>query len=200
MQLSDVQRRLAAPFPGHEVAWKPQAVSKDKKRALMVAYVDARAVMDRLDAVCPNAWGFEIEVIPNTPTPTVKGRLTVLGVVREDIGEAGEGEAGTLKAAASDALKRCAVHFGVGRYLYDLPLGWADWDDARRAPAHAPELPEWARPEPERTPGGAHLVQALEQLRFELPADLALQRDIYKHLRAALAAVKPEAALDGRAA
>ncbi len=200
MKLSDVQRRLAAPFPSHEVAWKPQAISKDKRRALMVAYVDARAVMERLDAVCPNEWNFEIEVVPGTPTPTAKGRLTVLGVVREDIGEAGEGEAGTLKAAASDALKRCAVHFGVGRYLYDLPLGWMDWDEARRAPMRTPELPEWARPEPERTPGGAHLVQALEQLRFELPADLGLQRDIYKHLRAALATIKPEGTLGERAA
>ena len=200
MKLSDVQRRLAAPFPSHEIAWKPQAVSKDKKRALMVAYVDARAVMERLDAVCPNDWSFEVVVVPETPTPTVKGRLTVLGVSREDIGEAGEGEAGTLKAAASDALKRCAVHFGVGRYLYDLPLDWGDWDDAKRAPARAPELPEWAKPEPERTPGGAHLVQALEQLRYELPADLGLQRDIYKHLRAALATIKPAEAMSDRAA
>lgn len=192
MKLSDVQRRLSAPFPTHLVDFKPQAVTKDKKRALMVAYVDARAVMDRLDAVVPNDWHFEITPIDGTPTPTVKGRLTVLGVTREDIGEAGEGEAGTLKAAASDALKRCAVHFGIGRYLYDLPLSWVEWDDAKRSPVRAPELPEWARPEPERSPGGAHLVQAIEQLRFELPADLGAQREVYKHLRAALAALKPD--------
>ena len=189
MKLSDVQRRLAAPFPTHLVAWKPQAISKDKKRALMVAYVDARAVMDRLDAVCPNDWNFQIEVIDGTPTPTVKGRLTILGVTREDIGEAFDGDAATLKAAASDALKRCAVHFGIGRYLYDLPLAWVEWDDQKRRPAQELELPEWARPEPERTPGGAHIVQAIEQLRFELPADLALQREVYKPLRAALAAL-----------
>lgn len=191
MKLSDVQRRLAAPFPGHLVDWRAQAVTKDKKRALMVAFVNARAVMDRLDAVCPNDWSFEIEVIAGAPTPTVKGRLTVLGTMREDIGEAGEGEAATLKAAVSDALKRCAVHFGVGRYLYDLPLQWVDWDDLKRTPLRGMELPEWALPEPERSPGGAHLVQALEQLRFELPADLAAQREIYKHLRAALAALRP---------
>ncbi|WP_027480958.1 Rad52/Rad22 family DNA repair protein [Deinococcus pimensis] len=193
MKLSDVQRRLAAPFPAHLVAWKAQAVSRDRKRALMVAYVDARAVMDRLDAVCPNDWTFEIEIVQGAHVPTVKGRLTILGQTREDVGEAtGEGDAATLKAATSDALKRAAVHFGIGRYLYDLPLDWTDWDDTRRAPVHAPELPEWARPEPERTPGGAHLVQALEQLRFELPADLAAQREVYKHLRAALSALRPD--------
>ncbi|EYB66375.1 Rad52/22 double-strand break repair protein [Deinococcus phoenicis] len=187
--LSQVQRRLQAPFPSHLVGWKPQALTKDRSRALLVAYVDARAVQDRLDAVCPDDWSFEIAVVPGTPTPTVKGRLTVLGVTREDIGEAGEGEAGTRGAASSDALKRCAVQFGIGRYLYDLPKTWVDWNDARREPAATPELPEWARPEYERTAGGAHLAQAMEQLRHELPEDLDLQREVYKHLKAALGSI-----------
>lgn len=199
MPLSDVQKRLQAPFPAHLVNWKPQVITKDRKRALLLAYIDARAVQDRLDAVCPNDWQFEIEVVPGTGAPTVKGRLSVLGMVREDIGEAGgQGEAGTLKAAASDALKRCAVHFGIGRYLYDLPKNWVDWNDIAHEPVQAPELPEWARPDMERSPGGAHVVQALEQLRYELPEDLDLQREVYKHLRAALGAITPNA--DGRAA
>ncbi|MBI0446859.1 Rad52/Rad22 family DNA repair protein [Deinococcus sp. DB0503] len=187
--LSQVQRRLQAPFPSHLIGWKPQAFTKDRSRALLVAYVDARAVQDRLDAVCPDDWSFEIVVVPGTQTPTVKGRLTVLGVTREDIGEAGEGEAGTLKAASSDALKRCAVQFGIGRYLYDLPKTWVDWQGARREPTTTPELPEWARPDYERTAGGPHLAQAIEQLRHELPENLELQREVYKHLKAALGSI-----------
>ncbi|TDE86726.1 single-stranded DNA-binding protein DdrA [Deinococcus sp. S9] len=190
MKLSDVQKRLQAPFPAHLVGWKAQAFNKERTRALLLAYVDARAVQDRLDAICPDSWSFELEVIPGTATPTVKGRLTVLGVTREDIGEASEGEYSTLKAAASDALKRCAVQFGIGRYLYDLPKQWVDWNDARREPVHTPELPEWARPDHERSPGGAHLVQAMEQLRYELPEDLDLQREVYKHLKAALGSLQ----------
>ena len=199
MKLSDVQKRLQAPFPAHLVGWKPVTFNKERTRALLLAYVDARAVQDRLDAICPDGWSFEIEVIAGTATPTVKGRLTVLGAVREDIGEAGEGEYGTLKAAASDALKRCAVQFGIGRYLYDLPKSWVDWNDARREPATTPELPEWARPDHERTPGGAHLVQAMEQLRYEMPEDLDLQREVYKHLKAALGTLHGEGR-HGRAA
>lgn len=187
MTLEAVMERLAAPLPTKLVSWKPQMVTKDKKRALMVAYIDARAVMDRLDAVTPGQWHFSVEVIPGTPTPTCKGSLTVMGVTREDIGEAGEGDAGTLKAAASDALKRCAVHFGVGRYLYDLPVVWADWDDQKRSAMRDPVLPVWARPAAERTAGGAHLVNALEELTLSLPEDVTQQREIYKHLRAALA-------------
>ncbi|ADV67481.1 Rad52/Rad22 family DNA repair protein [Deinococcus maricopensis] len=190
MKLSDVQRRLRAPFPAHFVGWKPQTISKDRTRALMLAYVDARAVQDRLDAVAPDDWTFQVDVIPGTTHPTVKGRLTILGVTREDIGEA-EGDLASIKAATSDALKRCAVQFGIGRYLYDLPKQWVDWDDARHAPTTTPELPEWARPDMERSPGGAHLVQAIEQLRYELPDDVDLQREVYKHLRAALASIQP---------
>lgn len=197
MKLSDVQKRLQAPFPAHLVGWRAGAVTRDRQRALLLAYVDARAVQDRLDAVCPDEWSFSLEVVPGTPTPTVKGRLTVLGVTREDIGEAGDGEMGTLKAAASDALKRCAVQFGIGRYLYDLPKTWADWNDQKREPRVLPELPEWARPDFERSPGGAHIVQAMDQLRYELPADLDLQREVYRHLKAALHSLEPES---GRAA
>ena len=191
MKLSDVQKRLQAPFPAHTVSWKPAAFNAERTRALLLAHVDARAVQDRLDAVCPDDWSFEMEVVSGAAIPTVKGRLTVLGVTREDIGEAPEGSTAPYKAAASDAMKRCAVQFGIGRYLYDLPKQWADWDDARRGPKHLPELPEWARPDHERTPGGAHLVQAMEQLRYELPEDLDLQREVYKHLKAALGSIHP---------
>ncbi|MHA0044249.1 Rad52/Rad22 family DNA repair protein [Deinococcus sp. PEB2-63] len=197
MNLSDVLKRLQAPFPAHMVAWKPAAYSRDRSRALLLAHIDARAVQDRLDAICPEAWSFTLEVVPGTRQPTVKGRLTVLGVTREDIGEAPEGDLGTLKAAASDALKRCAVHFGIGRYLYDLPRAWADWDDAARAPTQTPELPDWARPDHERTPGGAHLVRLLDELKGDMPVDVDLQRTVYKHLHDALTVLRPPAQGEG---
>ncbi|GGR45657.1 hypothetical protein GCM10008959_03600 [Deinococcus seoulensis] len=186
MNLGDVQPRLQAPFPAHVVSWKPAALSRDRSRALLLAHIDARAVQDRLDAICPADWTFRVEVIPGTSVPTVKGRLTVLGVAREDLGQAPDGDLSTLKAAASDALKRCAVHFGIGRYLYDLPRVWADWDDPTRQPVTTPELPDWARPEQERTPGGAHLVRILEDLRAGFPEDVDVQRDVWRHLNAAL--------------
>ncbi|GAA0508672.1 hypothetical protein GCM10008937_15640 [Deinococcus depolymerans] len=195
MNLGDVQQRLQAPFPAHMVNWKTVTLSKDRSRALLLAHIDARAVQDRLDAICPDGWTFSVEVIPGTPVPTVKGRLTVLGVTREDIGQAPDGDLSTLKAASSDALKRCAVHFGIGRYLYDLPRCWVDWDDTKRQPITTPELPDWARPDHERTPGGAHLIQVMDQLRQELPEDLDVQREVWRHLKAALKCVEqPEAA------
>src|SRR5207244_2735797 len=45
-----------------------------------------------------------------------------------------------LKSAVSDALKRCAVHFGIGRYLYYLPRVWAPYDPQKRRFLETPRL------------------------------------------------------------
>jgi hypothetical protein len=46
-----------------------------------------------------------------------------------------------LKAAFSDSLKRAAVEYGVGRYLYRLPSQWVDYDTQRRQFKWTPRLP-----------------------------------------------------------
>src|SRR2546423_648228 len=51
-----------------------------------------------------------------------------------------------LKAAFSDSLKRAAVHLGIGRYLYNLPAQWCDYDPAKKCFARTPVLPDWAIP------------------------------------------------------
>lgn len=45
----DIQTALAEPFPARHVDWKPQTTKGN--RALAVAYIDARCVMDRLDTI-----------------------------------------------------------------------------------------------------------------------------------------------------
>ncbi len=60
------------------------------------------------------------------------GTLTVHGVSKSDVGTASQWEAS--KGCASDALKRAAVHFGIGRYLYALPQVWVDLDGEGRVP------------------------------------------------------------------
>jgi hypothetical protein len=51
-----------------------------------------------------------------------------------------------LKAAVSAALKRAAVKFGVGRYLYDLPRQWVEYDPQKKQSVRTPTLPAWAVP------------------------------------------------------
>ena len=159
----EILELLAAPFDPSAISWKPTALTKDKTRGLAVAFIDARDVMRRLDEVVPADWSFRWEPIPwdkvippdkegktqerVLPAMGVKGSLTICGVTREDVGEGGDSEEGsTLKAFVSDALKRCAVHFQIGRYLYSLPKQWIDYDYQGRKFKVEPSLPAWALP------------------------------------------------------
>lgn len=133
----EVMEALAAPFPEDEIEFLPRAQSNGK--ALGLAYIDARTVMNRLDAVVgPGNWTFDFDVIA-PDGKMVRGRLTVLGVTKCDAGEASTEEE-ILKSAVSDALKRCAVHFGIGRYLYYLPRVWAPYDAQKRRFTETPRL------------------------------------------------------------
>jgi hypothetical protein len=130
MMLQDVMDELRKPFDPEQVSWKPQAISRDKSRALALAYADARAYQDRLNEVVGDDWSDDYEVLNGGGV--VLCHLTVGGVTRSDIGEADPHEANTATSALAQAFKRAAVKFGVGRYLYDLPKMWVDWDPERR--------------------------------------------------------------------
>lgn len=122
----DLWHELAQPFTSDDVSLQVQDVSPDEKQGRVVTYLDARRVMDRLDAVVgPEGWSDQYERLgQGTNGCAVKCRLTILGLSKED---AGVGD--TFRAACSDALKRAAVKFGVGRELY-APSGiWVDLDE-----------------------------------------------------------------------
>jgi len=133
----EVLEALGAPFPDDEIEFLPRATSNGK--ALGLPYIDARSVMRRLDAVLgPGNWSFDFDLL-SPDGKMVRGKLTVLGVTKCDAGEAAT-EDEILKSAVSDALKRCAVHFGIGRYLYYLPRLWAPYDAQRRQFTETPRL------------------------------------------------------------
>lgn len=69
--------------------------------------------------------------------------LTILGVSKQDVGTASMAE--QMKGAHSDALKRAAVKFGIGAYLYDLKNLTGARIEQNRV-VEPPELPEWALP------------------------------------------------------
>jgi len=115
---------LSRPFANEEIDWRIGSTNQDKTKGMALAYIDARAVMDRLDAVCgPDGWQNNNVFGPGG---TVVCNLGILmgdtwiwkadGAGATDV----EGE----KGAISDALKRAAVRFGIGRYLYELKSPW----------------------------------------------------------------------------
>lgn len=115
---------LSAPFPRQAVHWRAQTVARSGDKALALAYLDARDVMDRLDMVCgPENWQDEY-------TETARGRvLCKIGIrVGDDwvwkSDGAGETAVEGEKGGISDALKRAAVHWGIGRYLYRFDAVW----------------------------------------------------------------------------
>lgn len=126
-----VNAALSSSFGDEEVKWRVGARNKAKTKCLPLAYIDSRAVQNRLDDVVgPGNWETSYRPVSITldngdRVTGIECTLTVFGVSRADIGH--ESSTDPIKGAYSDALKRAAVHFGVGRYLYDVKQGWVDY-------------------------------------------------------------------------
>ena len=139
---------LSAPFDPKEIKFKPQMVKNN--RALAMAYIDARLIQDRLDEVVGvENWEDAYKILTDG---SVMCRLRVkLGdrwITKCDVGSPSEQPdvGDRLKAAFSDALKRAAVKFGVGRYLYRLSAQWVDYDPVKKQLVQPPQLPAFALP------------------------------------------------------
>lgn len=155
--------KLYEPFPWEEIEYRVMRKSQDGQKAQFAFYLTSRMVMDRLEeAGCE--WSDEYTLLPDGKH--VECRLTVDGVTRADVGEPNEGgRADELKGAYSDALKRAAVKFGVGRYLYGSANVWIEIDkwgeplDTNKVRMQYARLlsgpaapPAAARPEPQPEP------------------------------------------------
>lgn len=139
---------LSDPFEPREIKFKPQAVKNN--RALAIAYVDVRLIQDRLDEVLgAENWQDDYELLTDGSV-VCRLRLNLGGdwVTKTDVGSPSEQPDGgdRLKAAFSDALKRAAVKFGIGRYLYRLPAQWVEYDPAKKQIVAPPQLPPFALP------------------------------------------------------
>jgi hypothetical protein len=110
----EAARHMRRPFTPAAIKFKVQATwPKDSPaRALIVSYMDARLVVDRLNLLLPDLWQ-DPEYVHDGPLLIC--RLTVDGITRQDVGE------GSGKALYSDAFKRAAVKFGIGVSLYAVP-------------------------------------------------------------------------------
>lgn len=117
--LTNLIAKLSQPLP---YKWKVQSFTKDKSKAICVAYIDARDVISRLNEVCEYGWHRDHFALGND----VYCRLGVTmpdGTIiwRSDAGDS-DNETERAKTAASDSFKRAAVQFGVGLFLYDLDI------------------------------------------------------------------------------
>ena len=155
--LKTVMIQLAAPFPVNRLSWRVGSTNAkqlnckpwEATKGIALAYVDARDVMMRLDAI-QDQFGvlWQNEYLPPSGKVVVCRIGLMIGgswVWRSN--GAGDTEYEAEKGACSNAFKRAAVLWGIGRYLYSLPSPWVDLDRGRLPKGFAPELPAWATPE-----------------------------------------------------
>src|SRR6516162_11034523 len=142
-RVEELTQALAAPFDPREVKFKPAVVNGN--RALALAYVDARVIQDRLDDVLGvTGWQDEYECLPDgSVVCRLRLRIGDEWITKMDVGRQSEqpDEGDRRKAAFSDALKRAAVKFGIGRYLYRMKSQWVDYDPQKRQFLRLPALP-----------------------------------------------------------
>ncbi len=184
--------------------WKAQVVRGN--RALTVAYVDARCVEDRLDAVFGvDGWQDAYTVLPNNSV-VCKLRVKVGSewIEKSNVGSQSDqpDEGDRLKSAFSDALKRAAVKLGIGRYLYRLPQQWVDYDSQSRQLKATPRLPDWAQPQPGKHAGRVNGKPAgitreqWEQIKASLAQHNVSQRKFLDHYNAKQPGEIPQAAFE----
>src|SRR5215210_3756913 len=178
-QVQTLTAALAAPFDPKDVKFKPQMVKNN--RALAMAYIDARLIQDRLDDVLGvENWEDGYKILPDGGVVCrLRVKLGDRWISKTDVGSPSEQPdlGDRLKAAFSDALKRAAVKFGIGRYLYRLPQQWADYDPVKKQFAQPPKLPAWAiaraaklAPKPAREPRPEPAPKPAADKKSGLPA------------------------------
>lgn len=122
MNLKDLKKEI--PYK-----WRVQSFSKNKASASCVAYIDARDVMNLLDEVCgPENWSSDFKDIGGQTFAGIGIKTEMNGspwwVWKWDTGS--ESNIEKEKGQASDSLKRAAVQWGIGRFLYDLDVHYVD--------------------------------------------------------------------------
>lgn len=146
MVLADLRK----PFDPSKISWRLGATNADKTKGMALAYIDARDVMERLDDVAGLNWQCEYTSMHNGSCCCrigikvgdewiwrSNGALNLADSDKTDAKEMAE------KGSYSDAFKRSAVLFGIGRYLYDLDSPWVAIEPAGRSFKIA--KPEYAR-------------------------------------------------------
>ena len=188
--------RLADKFQPHELEWRVGQAGKGSNGiwCKVLCYVTQRAIQDRLDEVCgPAGWQNIFSQWHNVGKPSQLCGIMVWcdghWITKWDGAECTDIE--SVKGGLSDAMKRAAVQWGIGRYLYHIPETWADTttdkQEARAGGWHyatlprdkggdkfywrTPELPGWALPsgcEPSKKESGETPIDQEAQARADM--------------------------------
>lgn len=118
---------LSAPFPSADIDWRVSATTQDKSRGLAVPYVTNRAIQNRLDdTVGVDGWHNDF-----VPWKNDRAQLCGISIYFPDAQAwltkwdgADDSDIESVKGGLSDSMKRAAVEWGIGRYLYGMTQVW----------------------------------------------------------------------------
>lgn len=135
MATSEDVKQLFAEFPQDAISWRAQSVNKEGTKALALAYIDARDVMDRLDQMVGVAeWQDRYEFSGTKTICYLSVRVDGEWITKAD--GAGDTDVEAEKGAISDAFKRAAVKWGIGRYLYEMSAPWVPCESYEKNGKH----------------------------------------------------------------
>jgi len=113
---------LKQPFSKNELTWRPGGGGN------YLAYIDARCAMKRLDDVVGiDGWQDSYKSLDGRTVCELSLKINGVWITKTD--GAGDTNIEGAKGGLSDAFKRAAVKFGVGRYLYYIPKTCNSFDD-----------------------------------------------------------------------
>ena len=156
---NDVMKQLQDPFPEKDIEWRVQSTGLNDygRHALVLAYVTNRAIQERLDNVFGCfGWKNEYKQAPEGGILCgISVKIDGEWVTKFDGADNTNIEA--TKGGLSNSMKRAAVQWGIGRYLYKLETNYANEvdkgkysakckDDGKWFKWNPPKLPVWALP------------------------------------------------------
>lgn len=123
----ELRQALAAPFSNGDIEWRVSATTQDKTKGLAVPYVTNRAIQNRLDSTLGiDGWQNEFR-----PWKDGKAQLCGISIYFHEQKQwltkwdgADDSDFESVKGGLSDSMKRAAVEWGVGRYLYGMTQIW----------------------------------------------------------------------------
>lgn len=132
MSVNKYLKELAKPFDVSKVKWRLQSTNDDKTGGYAVPYLDSRTIGQRLDDVV-GQMRWKDDYRPWMNTQEGPSQLCIIYIYDDDLKEwigksdgAGVSKKEPVKGGISDAFKRAAVKWGIGRYLYSMNPVWVN--------------------------------------------------------------------------
>lgn len=177
---TETLKQLREPFPSSAIQWRVGSKNQEQTRGKALPYIDARVVQNRLDDIVgPGNWKNRYtEVIVDGKLLAVRCALAVKignewvekedGAHLDNIQTFDDAEK-AIKGVYSDAEKRAAVQWGIGRYLYEFDAPWVEIEGNRLL--SKPQLPNEMLPANEHRAAPAPTAKRVDPPKAEVKSE-----------------------------